>query len=417
MSEQSESGERVISPVPRITIQAFCELSETAAMIEAAAEDRRLQRARVKVRMGGGAAAIEAFRHAPTPNVIVIEVQGARSKPLECLDALAEVCDEGTRVVVIGHLNDVTLYRQLLQRGVSDYLMAPVEPLGLIAAISEMFTAAGVKPIGRTISVFGVRGGIGASTVAHNLAWSIARSQGVPTVIADLDIAFGTASLNFNQDPPQGIAEAVFAPERLDAALVERLLSKCSDNLSLLSAPASLDRTIDLSEPAFDTLIEHLRANVPCLVLDVPHQWNAWTKRVLAASDEILVVAGPDLASLRNAKNLMGALKHGRPNDAPPRILLNGSGMAKRPEIAAAEFAKALDVPLAATIPFDPALFGTAANNGQMIAEVQPGSKVAELFNDLAATAIGRVETRRKGGGASLLEPLLAKLAARRKAS
>jgi pilus assembly protein CpaE len=417
MAEQSETADRVIAPVPRITIQAFCELTETAAMIEAAAEDRRLQRARVKVRMGGGAAAIEAFRHAPTPNVIVIEVQGARSKPLECLDALAEVCDEGTRVVVIGHLNDVTLYRQLLQRGVSDYLMAPVEPLGLIAAISEMFTAAGVKPIGRTISVFGVRGGIGASTVAHNLAWSIARSQGVPTVIADLDIAFGTASLNFNQDPPQGIAEAVFAPERLDAALVERLLSKCSDNLSLLSAPASLDRTIDLSEPAFDTLIEHLRANVPCLVLDVPHQWNAWTKRVLAASDEILVVAGPDLASLRNAKNLMGALKHGRPNDAPPRILLNGSGMAKRPEIAAAEFAKALDVPLAATIPFDPALFGTAANNGQMIAEVQPGSKVAELFNDLAATAIGRVETRRKGGGASLLEPLLAKLAARRKAS
>ncbi len=134
--------------MPRITIQAFCELTETAAMIEAAAEDRRLQRARVKVRMGGGAAAIEAFRHAPTPNVIVIEVQGARSKPLECLDALAEVCDEGTRVVVIGHLNDVTLYRQLLQRGVSDYLMAPVEPLGLIAAISEMFTAAGVKPIG-----------------------------------------------------------------------------------------------------------------------------------------------------------------------------------------------------------------------------------------------------------------------------
>ncbi|MFC6789073.1 CpaE family protein [Methylobacterium komagatae] len=417
MAEQSETAERVIAPVPRITIQAFCELSETAAMIEAAAEDRRLQRARVKVRMGGGAAAIEAFRHAPTPNVIILEVQGARSKPLECLDALAEVCDEGTRVVVIGHLNDVTLYRQLLQRGVSDYLMAPVDPLTLIASISEMFTAAGVKPIGRTISVFGVRGGIGASTVAHNLAWSIARSQGVPTVIADLDIAFGTASLNFNQDPPQGIAEAVFAPERLDAALVERLLSKCSDNLSLLSAPASLDRTIDLTEPAFDTLIEHLRATVPCLVLDVPHQWNAWTKRVLAASDEILVVAGPDLASLRNAKNLLGALKHGRPNDAPPRVLLNGSGMAKRPEIGATEFAKALDVPLAATIPFDPALFGTAANNGQMIAEVQPGSKVAELFNDLAAAAIGRVETRRKSGGASLLEPLLAKLAARRKAS
>ena len=413
MADSSETSDRTIAPVPRITIQAFCETGETAAMIEGAALDRRMQKAQIKVRMGGGAAAIEAYRHAPTPNVIVIESQGVRSKPVECLDALAEVCDEGTRVLVIGHVNDVTLYRQLIQRGVSDYLMAPVEPLTLIAAISDLFTAPGVKPVGRTVAVYGVKGGIGASTVAHNFAWSVARNQGVQTVIADLDIAFGTASLNFNQDPPQGIAEAVFAPERLDSALVERLLSKCSDNLSLLSAPASLDRTIDLSEPAFDALIEYLRASVPCVVLDIPHQWSAWSKRVLTAADEILIVAGPDLACLRNAKNLLGALKHGRPNDQPPRILLNGVGMAKRPEIGAVEFAKALDAPITTTIPFEPTLFGTAANNGQMIAEIQAGSKVAELFNDLAAVTLGRPESRR-GRTTSLLEPLLAKLAGRK---
>jgi pilus assembly protein CpaE len=415
MADLSETTERTIAPVPRITIQAFCETSETAAMIEGAALDRRMQKAQVKVRMGGGAAAIEAYRHAPTPNVIVIETQGVRSKPVECLDALAEVCDEGTRVLVIGHLNDVTLYRQLIQRGVSDYLMAPVEPLTLIAAISDLFTAPGVKPVGRTVAVVGVKGGIGASTVAHNFAWSVARSQGVQTVIADLDIAFGTASLNFNQDPPQGIAEAVFAPERLDSALVERLLSKCSDNLSLLSAPASLDRTIDLSEPAFDALIEYMRASVPCVVLDVPHQWSAWSRRVLTAADEILIVAGPDLACLRNTKNLLGALKHGRPNDQAPRVLLNGVGVPKRPEIGAAEFAKALEAPVALTIPFEPALFGTAANNGQMIAEIQAGSKVAELFNDLAAMTLGRPENRR--GRSSLLEPLLAKFASAKFAS
>ncbi|MFB0487668.1 pilus assembly protein CpaE [Methylobacterium sp. OAE515] len=415
MADLSETTERTIAPVPRITIQAFCETSETAAMIEGAALDRRMQKAQVKVRMGGGAAAIEAYRHAPTPNVIVIETQGVRSKPVECLDALAEVCDEGTRVLVIGHLNDVTLYRQLIQRGVSDYLMAPVEPLTLIAAISDLFTAPGVKPVGRTVAVVGVKGGIGASTVAHNFAWSVARSQGIQTVIADLDIAFGTASLNFNQDPPQGIAEAVFAPERLDSALVERLLSKCSDNLSLLSAPASLDRTIDLSEPSFDALIEYMRASVPCVVLDVPHQWSAWSRRVLTAADEILIVAGPDLACLRNTKNLLGALKHGRPNDHAPRILLNGVGVPKRPEIGAAEFAKALEAPVALTIPFEPALFGTAANNGQMIAEIQAGSKVAELFNDLAAMTLGRPENRR--GRSSLLEPLLAKFASAKFAS
>ncbi|MEE7477047.1 AAA family ATPase [Methylobacterium hispanicum] len=417
MPDPSETPERMIAPVPRITIQAFCETPETAATVEGAGADRRLQKAHLKVQMGGAAAAVEAYRSAPTPNVILIETQGARTKPLEYLDQLAEVCDEGTRVIVIGHVNDVGLYRQFIQRGVSDYLIAPVDPLDLIASISDLFSAPGVKPVGRTVAVCGVRGGVGASTIAHNLAWTIARSQKLQTVIADLDIAFGTASLNFNQDPPQGIAEAVFAPERLDSALVERLLSKCSEHLSLLSAPATLDRTIDLSEPAFDGLIEHLRAAVPCIVLDVPHLWSAWSRRVLTGADELVIVSGPDLASLRNAKNLLTALQHGRPNDRAPRIVLNGAGMPKRPEIGAAEFAKALDTSLAATIPFEPALFGTAANNGQMIAEVQAGSKVADMFSELAATILGRPEPRRTR--ANLLEPLqplLAKLA-RRKAS
>ena len=266
-----------------------------------------------------------------------------------------------------------------------------------------------MKPVGRTVAVYGVKGGIGASTVAHNFAWSVARNQGVQTVIADLDIAFGTASLNFNQDPPQGIAEAVFAPERLDSALVERLLSKCSDNLSLLSAPAE-PRPDHRPVGAGLRRPDRVHAGERALRgLDVPHQWNAWTKRVLTAADEILIVAGPDLACLRNAKNLLGALKHGRPNDQPPRILLNGVGVPKRPEIGAAEFAKALEAPIALTIPFEPALFGTAANNGQMIAEIQSGSKVADLFNDLAAATLGRPEARR--GRPSLLEPLLAKLA------
>ncbi|NEU10873.1 AAA family ATPase [Methylobacterium sp. BTF04] len=414
MPDLNESPERTIAPVPRITIQAFCETSDTAALIEAAGSDRRMGKAHIKVQMGGGPAAVEAYRHAPTPNVIIIETQGAKSRPLECLDTLAEVCDEGTKVVVIGHVNDVSLYRQFIQRGVSEYLMAPVDPIALIQAVSDLFCAPGAKPVGRTIAVVGAKGGVGASTVAHNLAWTIAREQDTATVIADLDIAFGTASLNFNQDPPQGIAEAVFAPERLDANLLDRLLSKCSDNLTLLAAPATLDRTTDLTEAAFDNLIDLLRAAVPCIVLDVPHQWTAWSRHLLIAADEIVVVASPELSSLRNTKNLLTLLQQNRPNDHKARVILNGVGIPKRPEIGAAEFAKALDATLAASIPFDPALFGTAANNGQMLAEIQSGAKAAEVFSMLAANLIGRTEVRK--GRQSLFEPLLSKLT-RRKAS
>ncbi|GJD47983.1 hypothetical protein OPKNFCMD_0696 [Methylobacterium crusticola] len=414
MSETTETAGRVIAPVPRITIQAFCETPDVAAVIEDAAGDRRMQKAHLKVQMGGAPAAVEAYRNAPTPNVIMIEMSGGKVSPLSYLDSLAEVCDAGTKVIVIGHVNDVLLYREFIRRGISEYLIAPIDPVATIAAISDLFSEPGAEPLGRTIAVVGAKGGTGASTLAHNIAWSIARDCGTATVIADLDVAFGTAGLNFNQDPPQGVAEAVFAPERIDANFVDRLLSKCTDNLSLLAAPATLDRPTDFAEGAFDGVIDILRATVPCIVLDVPHAWPAWCRRMLIGADEIVVVAAPELASLRNARNLFDLLRQSRPNDRMPRLVLNQVGMGKRPEIAVAEFAKALDAPVAAVVPFDPALFGTAANNGQMLAEVQPGSKVTEILGDLAGALAGRAEPRRSR--ASLLVPILARLG-RRKAS
>jgi pilus assembly protein CpaE len=410
----AEASDRLIAPLPRVTIQAFCETTGVADSIGAAASDRRMQKAHLKVQMGGAPAAVEAYRHNPTPNVIVLEFQGERSGILGALDQLSTVCDPGTKVLVVGHVNDVVLYRELMRRGVSEYLIAPIDVLDFIQAGSELFSTPGAEPLGRTIAVAGAKGGVGSSTIAHNLAWSVAKTLSTQTVIVDLDIAFGTAGLDFNQDPPQGVSEAVFAPDRLDANLVDRLLSKCSDNLSLLAAPAMLDRTTDLTETAVDGLVDILRSSVPTIILDLPHTWSAWSKRLLVSCDEIALVATPDLASLRNVKNLYDLLRAARPNDAKPRVILNQVGLPKRPEIGAADFAKAIGTDLAAIIPFDAALFGTAANNGQMIAEVQPTGKFAEIFAGLAAGITGRIEPRRSRS--SLLDPLISKLA-RRKAS
>ena len=414
MSDSTHSGDLLIAPVPRITIQAFCETPDVAASIQAAADDRRMHKAHVKVQMGGAPAAVEAYRQAPTPNVIVLESIGDRAALLGHLDSLSEVCDGGTKVVVIGHVNDVVLYRELVRRGISEYIIAPVAVLDVVKAISDLFCAPGAEPVGRTIAVVGAKGGVGSSTVAHNLGWATARQLSLSTVVADLDIAFGTAGLDFNQDPPQGIAEAIFAPEGLDANLVDRLLSKCSDNLSLLAAPAMLDRTTDLVETALDGLFDILRASVPCIILDVPHLWTAWVRRTLIGADEIAIVAAPELASLRNTKNLFDSLRQARPNDRKPKIVLNQVGLPKRPEISAADFAKALGTEIFSSLPFDAQLFGTAANNGQMIAEVQPAGKITEAFGELAAAMTGRIEPKRTK--ANLLEPILARLA-RRKAS
>jgi pilus assembly protein CpaE len=397
-----------IAPAPRISVQAFCETVETAAAIQAAGEDRRLSKAHLKVQMGSIAAAVEAYSNAPTSNVIIIESESRGADLLGGLDALAEVCDAGTRVLVICRYNDVVLYRELLRRGISDYLISPVGALDVVRSISGLFSAPDAKPLGRIIAVIGAKGGVGASTIAHNVAWAIARDLGLDTVVGDLDLGFGTAGLDFNQDPPQGIADAVFSPDRIDTSFVDRLLSKCTDQLSLLAAPATLERVYDFSSEAFDSIYDTLRATVPCTVLDVPHQWTGWSKRTLIAADDILVVAGPDLANLRNAKNLLDLLRAARPNDRRPAYCLNQVGVPKRPEIKATDFAKALDDEPVAIIPFDPQTFGTAANNGQMIAELSSSHRSAESFRQLARLLTGRTETKKNKSG--LLSPLIEKL-------
>ncbi|OKO84625.1 CtpF protein [Bradyrhizobium sp. NAS80.1] len=409
--EQPEASlppvEEHIAPAPRVSVQAFCETVETAASVQSAGEDRRLGKAHLKIQMGGMAAAIEAYRSAPTPNVIVLESDG-RNDLLGGLDQLATVCDAGTRVVVIGRINDVTLYRELVRRGVSDYVLAPVGAIDVVRSICNLFSAPEAKAVGRIIAVVGAKGGVGASTISHNVAWAIARDLAMDAVVADLDLAFGTAGLDYNQDPPQGIADAVFSPDRVDTAFIDRLLSKCTDHLSLLAAPATLDRVYDFGTDAFDSVFDTLRSTMPCIVLDIPHQWSGWTKRALIGADDILIVAAPDLANLRNTKNLVDLLKASRPNDRPPLYCLNQVGVPKRPEIAAAEFAKAIESQPVVSIPFEPQIFGSAANNGQMIAEISANHKSIEMFLQIAQRLTGRSETKKQKS--SLLSPLIEKL-------
>jgi len=406
------SGEH-IAPAPRVSVQAFCETAETAAAVKSAGEDRRLGKVHLTVKMGGLAAAIEAYGAMPTPNVILLESE-AGINILAGLDQLATVCDPGTRVVVIGSEHDDAPYRELVRRGVNDYVVGPVDTLDVVRSICGLFSASEAVTTGRIIAVVGAKGGVGASTVAHNVAWMIARDLALDSVVIDLDLAFGTAGLDYNQDPLQGIANAVFQSDRPDTMLMERLLAKCTDRLSLLAAPATLERVYDFGAEAFDAIFDTLRMTTPCIVLDVPHQWLGWSKRVLMSADEILIVAEPDLANLRNAKNLLNVLKASRPNDRAPLYCLNQVGMHKRPEIDVAGFAKAIESPPLAVIPFDSRMFGTAANNGQMIAEISAGHRTTQIFRQIAEQLTGRGEFKKPRG--SFLSPLIRKLRGNRAA-
>jgi pilus assembly protein CpaE len=389
-------------PVPRISIHAFCETPDATALLERAAVDRRLSKAHLTVHMGGLAKAIDHFQSASTPNLVIIETLDAGAELFAQLGELAEVCDPSTKVILIGRANDIALYRELMRQGISDYIVRPQSPLQLIKSIAGLYVDPSAPPIGKTIAFVGARGGAGSSTLAHNVAWCLAEEMLSDTVILDLDLPFGTASLDFEQDPTSGLMEALASPERLDDVLLDRLLQKHTDRLSLFTAPNLLDRDYDIDDQAFETVIDVVRGSAPTIVVDVPHIWTAWSKRLLQTADTIVITATSDLAAFRNTKNLVDIISAARPNDAPPILVLNQFDP-KLSSVQPQQYAEHVGLKPAVVFGWEPQLFHTAATNASPIVQVGGKTKTAQHIRELAALVSGRTQTAAKKSRFSLV--------------
>lgn len=378
-------------PVPRISIHAFCETPAVTQLLEKASVDRRLSKAHLTIHMGGVAKAIDHFHTASTPNLIMLETLAGGAEIFAKLAELAEVCDPSTKVIIIGQINDIILYRELIRQGVSEYIVRPNSPLQIIKAIADLYVDPAAPPIGKTMAFVGARGGVGSSTIAHNVGWCTAEEFKSDTVILDLDLPFGTASLDFDQEASAGLVEALSSPERLDDVLLDRLLQKHTDRLSLFTAPSMLDRDFDLDDQAFETVLDVVRGTAPTIIVDVPHVWTSWSKRLLMTADEIIVTATPDLASFRNTKNLIDILGAARPNDSSPTLIINQFDP-KMSAVQADQFAEHVGIKPAQVINWDPQLFGAAATNAAPITEVGAKSKAAQAIRDLSSQLLGRNE-------------------------
>ena len=379
-------------PVPRISIHAFCEFPDTGAALQRAAADRRLSKADVTVQLGGLQAALDQYAGQATPNLLIIETRLQGRMAVEEIERLAEVCDAATKVVIVGRVNDVELYRDLLRRGVSEYLVAPLNPLHLIEIISGLY----LNPEFRAHRPYRdlcrrARRGWVLDPRPHVARW-IAERLKINTAIVDLDLPFGTSGLDFNEEPGPGVADALLAPERLDDVLLDRLLSKVGEHLSLFTAPAVIERTFEAEPETFEAVIDAVRRSSPCVVIDLPHMWTSWVRQTLLGSDDIVIVATPDLASLRNTKAFVDLIRTNRANDLPPRLVLTQVGQPKRPEIPVKDFGATVGIAPSLVLQYEPALYGAAANNGQMIGQMKPQSPAAEGIRQLAELVTGRTE-------------------------
>ncbi|HWA00994.1 MAG TPA: AAA family ATPase [Caulobacterales bacterium] len=374
-------------PAPRIAITAFWDRPEMAQVLADLTAHDLMRRTEIRVERGGldGAGVRLAARE--TPDLIIVDTTLRGAEMLRVLEQIAPAIDAGAKVIVIGAVNDISLLRELAGRGVSHYLVSPVAADDLARTICELYAQTDNS---RVVAVIGARGGVGASTFAYNLAWSIAARHGVDAALMDFDLAFGTAAFHAQEQPPYTLADLLVAPHDADDAFLERVAVRPSPRLRLLSAPASLDRAPDVDGAAVVEIIGRVRRTTSIVVLDLPHRWTRWIKQTLLAADDVFIVAEPDLSSLRNCKNMLDALAPLRVRDASPAVLMSMAGVPKRPEISRKEFADAVGVLPLATIDFDPDAFGLAVVKAKAIGEVAPQSKAAQVVDALASAITGR---------------------------
>lgn len=384
-----ESAVQNIATIPAISIRAFCERQATAQLIASASTDRRMGRANVDIQSGGVMAAIEYLKSNSTPNLLILECSGSAPDVVAKIDELAEFCDENVQVLVIGMTNDVQLYRELMKRGVAEYLVPPLETVQLVGSIAGLFAEPGTFT-GRSIGVLGAKGGVGSSIIAHNLAWVMSCMDGLNCSILDLDLRFGTSALHFNVELQNSIESAIMQGGLGDDAAADRYITNVNDRLSIFASPAHLEKLSDVAPENYQGLVDLVRKSVPYVVLDIPSAWEEWTQDVVLSADQLVIVCEPELASLRNAKALVEKILLARPNDAPPSIILNKVGLPGRPEIPAKDFGNALGVAPKLTIPFHSELFGKALNGGSMLSEIEPESPPNQAIVALASEITGK---------------------------
>lgn len=391
----------------RLNIAAFVIDPPTRAALETAMEDISLFRSSLEMHDGGIEAAIAHYADFATPDLVFVQSNAERDGLVRQLERLSPVVSEGTQVIVGGTVDSIDFYRSLMEIGVGQYVLTPLDAGSFLRAVRDVYGADKSAERGRRIAVLGAKGGIGASTVAHNVAWALARRYVRPVSLVDLDLHFGTAGIDFNHEPKFGLRDALNQADRLDEALMERLFTKDDDNLWLLASPPSLAEADLMSAERLEAVLEQVARMSTFVVLDIPHLWSGAIADALLVADEVLVVVEPDLPGLRNAQMLFETLGPARPNGSALRYVLNNVGLNRSTELSAKDFAETLGASAEAVIAWDPGTFRAASCNGQMIGEMRGKAKLAAQFDDLAQRLSGRRSDESARGRGGLLAALL----------
>jgi pilus assembly protein CpaE len=328
-------------------------------------------------------AALRRMREGESPRVLILDLSDSAA-PIAELSAARTVGGEDIKIVALGVVNDVALFRDLLAAGATDYVVKPVSREALAAALEKRSsTSAAGSGLGQVIAFIGSRGGVGTTMTAVSCAWVLAEKHNQPTALLDLDLHFGTVALKLDTDPGSGLSDALEQPSRIDSLFVERAMVKVSENLCILAAEAAMAQPLAIDPGAIDVLLYELRRKFAWVVVDMPRTVTSTQRVVLGAAARVAVVCERSLAGLRDTIRLQSLLREHAPQTSVLIVEAGASG--ERATVSKGEFEKAIGKSLDAVLPYDTKSAGAATNSGQPLPQAAPRSPVAREVDKLVA--------------------------------
>lgn len=375
---------------------AFVADEPTRRIVRQAAEMRGWPSSDIVV--GGLAAAVRTLGAAPPSRLVLLDVTGHETSA-ETMRTIVDLHRQGAMVLILGGVNDVALFRCFLEAGAVDYLTRPIDADVLGQALERAWhhpvpVAEREPRLGRCIAFAGVRGGVGASTVAAGFAWITAETMHRRTLIVDLDLHFGTQALLLNQDPGRGLVDALDDPRRVDAVFLERAVASPAPRLHLLAGECPMGEPASPDGEAVGHLIETVRAAYDVAVLDLPRTLLAQDPGLAVPLTDLVLVADRSIPAVREINRLA---RHVRAvaADLPIHVLINRAGSGRGEAIPHKAFAKALDLPVVAVVPADPVAAAEGQTAGRPLSAVAPRGAAAKALGTFAATLFGPPHRRR----------------------
>ena len=358
-------------------------------------------------------AIIQSVSRSRPPAIIVADVDGA-DDPAALVAQLVKVCGTRSKVLTIGSANDVAFYRGMVQAGAADYLVKPLNSVSLRDAIIPLLSAKddakGEKKTksGKVIAVVGVRGGVGATTIAVNAAWIIAHELSQKVALLDLDLQFGNCDLSLDLEPGRGLREVLSSPDRMDSLLINSSMAKESDQLSVFCGEESLEEVIEFDTAGPLALLKELRNEYEHIIIDVPRALVARHRRLLVSAEHVFLVTDLTLAGIRDTQRIISAIANlGNPN--PVHVIAGRIGDGEA-QVSRATFERSAKAKIEVLVPHDPKTVKLSANRGKSIPTVAAATSLTKALRNVVSVMTGQTVGAANAGSGGFIDNLLGML-------